>query len=635
MCGICGILNYPDDSYPELIRRMTELLKHRGPDDWGVKNFPDDRVALGHTRLSILDLSPKGHQPMCNDSGKLWITYNGEIYNYREIRGELTGKDYKFSSNTDTEVILYSYKEWGTKCLDKFNGMFAFAIWDDDKKVLFAARDRIGIKPFYYFQKGKFFVFASEIKAILASSFVDKEVDYHALHTPAMYQASPFTGFKGIYKLEPGCYLLVDNQGLKINKYWKINPIENGVDERKSRDELDDLLNESVTRQMISDVPVGAFLSGGLDSSLIVALMHKNTKERVTTFTIRYSKHDQNYEQMPDDSKYARKVAEIFGCRHYEFEIKPDITNLLPKMIWHLDEPLADPASINTYLIAKSARENGIVVLLNGMGGDEIFGGYRKQLACLMSDWYQSYIPEFAQFLLKKLTDRLPVVLGSQGIRTIRWTKRFMSFATLPQAQRYFASGIIDARDFRSLFSGTILDNGNLWTTHYVQSQKSTLERKDISYLTRICLTDTQGFLPDHNLTYSDKCCMAEGVESRPPLTDHEIVEFMFTLRPAFRIKGVTQKYLLKKVAERYLPKEIVYRPKAPFGAPLRSWIRGALSEMIGDYLSPTSLKQRGVYNPEFVWKKIENDKNGLEDNAHLIWTLLCNEIWFRTFFNK
>ncbi len=572
---------------------------------------------------------------MCDRERRLWITYNGEIYNFREVRKHLMARGHRFTSNTDTEVVLYSYKEWGSDCLSRFNGMFAFAIWDDERKSLFLARDRLGIKPLYYFYKNDLLVFASEIKAILMSGLVRRNIDYDALHTPSMYQAAPYTGFKEVYKLQPGYYLTFDGHGLAIQKYWQIDSSEEEIGEDRAVDELEHLLRLSVNGQMISDVPVGAFLSGGLDSSLIVALMSKNASQRVSTFTIKYSSADQKFEQMPDDSKYARAVANLFSCKHYEFQIKPDITTLLPRMIWHLDEPLADPAAINTFLIASTARENGVVVLLNGMGGDEIFGGYRKHLACLFADLYQVYVPEFARSVIEKIVDHLPTATGQRGIRTVRWAKRFLSFASLPRTQRYFVSGLISPRDFEPLFSEHLTKNGGYWNTHFVRSQMPVLERQDISYLTRMCLSDTQVFLPDHNLTYSDKCTMAAGVESRPPLTDHRVVEFMFSVHPRFRVRGITQKYLLKKVAERYLPPNIVHRPKAPFGSPLRSWIRGPLSEMIDAYLSPSSLKNRGIYNSKNVWQKIQNDRRGIEDNAHLIWTLLCNEIWLRTFFDS
>ena len=266
-------------------------------------------------------------------------------------------------------------------------------------------------------------------------------------------------------------------------------------------------------------------------------------------------------------------------------------------------------------------------------GGDEVFGGYRKQLACLLADRYQAFVPEFAQNLIEKIVNHFPVATREGGIKTVRWAKRFLSFAHLPQLERYFITNLYSPEEFKTLFSGGKLGGSDYWSTTFVRSQRDTFGNNHLSYLTKMCMCDTQVYLPDHNLTYFDKCSSAVGVEGRPPLTDHRIVEFMFSVPPAYRINGITQKYLLKKVAEKYLPKEIIYRPKAPFGSPLRSWIKGPLKEMIDDYLSPETLKGRGIYNPAFVWKKIENDRNGIEDNAHLVWTLLCVEVWQRTFF--
>jgi asparagine synthase (glutamine-hydrolysing) len=359
--------------------------------------------------------------------------------------------------------------------------------------------------------------------------------------------------------------------------------------------------------------------------------MAKHTKEPVNTFTIRFAAHDQKYEQMPEDGKYAEKVSKLFQSHHTETEIDPDVVSLLPKMMWHLDEPLADPAAINTFLLCQSARDHGVKVLLNGMGADEIFGGYRKYVACLLAGQYQHFVPEFGQRLLRGIADRLPVATSSRGFRTVRWTKRFLSFAALPESSRFLASAAMSPPEFEKLFATPVAFEAS----HFARVQRETLERQNLPYTVRMCLTDTSFYITDHNLLYSDKASMAASVESRPPFTDHRIVEFMFSTHPVLRIKRMNQKVLLRKVAERYLPQEIVHRAKAPFGAPLRAWIRGPLSEMIGDYLSPASLKRRGLYNAEYVWKKIEDDRFGLEDNAHLIWTLLCNEIWMRTFFEK
>ncbi len=627
MCGITGLINCGDLN---TLSQMTEEVAHRGPDDVGVKWFENHHAGLGQRRLAIIDLSSSGHQPMADEKEELWITYNGELYNYQQIRAELMKSGCLFRSASDTEVILKAVATWGIKSLAKFNGMFAFAIYNKRTKELFAARDRIGIKPFYYYHKDDKLIFASEVKAILKSGLIQAEPDDVALFTPTRFQISPLTGFKNIYKLPPGHYLVFKNGQLSIQPYWKLNPIENSMDDQDAEAQLEQLLFDAVELQMIADVPVGAFLSGGLDSSLICALMARHTNKTIRTFTIKFRQEDQKFESMGDDSFYARKIANHFGFDHHEFEIEPDIVDLLPKIIWHLDEPLADAAAINTYLISKAARENGIYVLLNGVGGDEIFGGYRKHLACLKAESYQKRVPKLLQASVIKLAEHIPVASAGSGFRSVRWAKRFLSFASLPKIERFLSSDLsLNPNEYQRIFQG----GPSYWETHFFKSQAGNFNGNQLSYLTQMCLNDTLVFLPEHNLTYADKASMAASVESRPPLTDHTIVEFMFSLQPHFRIRGNQQKYLLKKVAEKYLPKEVVYRPKASFGTPLRSWIRGPLKEMIDEYLSYESIKKRGLYNPDYVKTKIQLDRAGKEDNAHLIWQLLTTEIWFRTFF--
>jgi asparagine synthase (glutamine-hydrolysing) len=568
---------------------------------------------------------------MSNEAGTLWITYNGEIYNYREIREVLRAKGCSFRSESDTEVILKAYEMWGAECLSHLNGMFAFAIYDCRADELFAARDRLGIKPFYYYQQGERLVFASEIKALLVTSLVEARADIVALHTPARFQVSPFTGFENVFKLPPGHYLLFRNGKLELTRYWKIEPREDiEIDEAEARAHLDQLLRDAVRLQMIADVPVGVFLSGGLDSSIISALMKRLTNERVHSFTIAFTPEDQRFEKMPEDSLYAREVAEDFGFIHHETVIEPDVVDLLPRMTWHLDEPLADPAAINTYLLSKIAREQGIVVALNGMGGDEVYAGYRKHLACLRADAYQAILPGSLQRAIVRFSRAIPVASSRQGFRTLRWAKRFLSFASLARFERYLASDLALAADRYT----ALMPYGPAYPeTYYYQAQEEMFSGKGISYLTHMCLNDTLFFLPDHNLTYSDKAAMAAGVESRPPLIDHRLVEYMFTLPPSLRIRRTVQKFLLKRTAESYLPRRIVHRAKAPFGSPLRSWIRGPLAEMAGDLLSERAVKTRGLYDPTMVNRLIELDRSGEEDNAHVIWTLLTMEVWFRTFF--
>lgn len=631
MCGITGLINCGSE---HALNEMTSVIEHRGPDDYGIKWFHHTNSGFGHRRLSIIDLSPAGHQPMCNDAGNLWITYNGEIYNYKEVRKSLTALGYKFKSHSDTEVILKAYEEWGVECLERFNGMFAFAIYDAEKEKLFGARDRTGVKPFYYTQFGESFAFASEIKAILKAKLFPNEIDYEAIYTPIHYQITPKTGFKNINKLPAGCYFIFENGKLIIKDYWKITPSENyDITEDQAVEKLNELLISSIDYQMVADVPVGILLSGGLDSSIIASLMGRNTDKQIKSFTIKFKQEDLKKQGNVDDSYYAKKVAEKFNFDHKEILIEPDIINLFPKIVWHLDEPMADPSTINTYLISQAAREEGIVVLLNGMGGDEIFGGYRSYLACLAADHYQKFVPKFLDAIFRSILSRIPQASRKRDYKYIRWVKEYMNFSNMDQFDRYITSGNVSLTD-RNFNEYYLNCPYRITDCFYYKKQRKLFFDNDMSYLTKICLNDTRVYMTDHNLTCADKPAMAASVEGRPPLTDHRIIEFMFSLSPDARIHKRVQKYLLKKVSEKYLPNEVVYRPKAPFSAPMRSWLKGSLSEFVGDVLSEESVKRRGIYNHAYVTQLIEKNKKGLEDNSQLIWRLLTNEMWLRTFFD-
>src|SRR5579871_272205 len=629
MCGIAGIINGGSE---QLLAQMNDIMAHRGPDDAGLKWFADSSSGISQRRLSIIDLSPGGHQPMTTETGDLWIVFNGEIYNYKELGEEVKAKGVRLRSTSDTEILLYAYQLWGEECLQKLNGMFAFAIYDSRKRKLFAARDRLGIKPFYYYFHNGCLVFGSEIKALLKSTLVPKIPDLNALHTPARFQVSPWTGFQDILKLPAGHCMTLEDGKLSVREYWSLHPTEKAGNEAALIEELDELLRDSVRLQMRADVPVGVFLSGGLDSSIVSALMRANTEQTVHSFTIKFSDADQKFEQMTPDEVYARQVAKQFGFTYHEFEIKPQVEELLPKLVWHLDEPLSDPAAINTYLISKAARDLNIVVLLNGVGGDEVFGGYRKHLACLTAESYQAIVPAPLRHMLESVANHIPVATSSRGLKPIRWGKRFLSYASAPRSDRYLMSDLsVAPKQFSQMFASHM----SYYDSHFFKSQAPRFNGNGLSYLTQMCWNDTLVFLPEHNLTSSDKASRAASIESRPPLSDHRIVEFMFSLAPRERIHGTTQKYLLKKVSEKYLPRNIVYRPKASFASPLRSWVRGPLATMVGDLLSEQSLRSRGLYDPAYVAVLIARDKSGLEDNSYQIWTLLTNEIWFRTFFQN
>ena len=619
----------------DLIEKAIKVISHRGPENIGIKWFPENNSGLGHARLSIIDLSFQASQPMSDSTGRYYIIYNGEIYNYLDIKQELLSKGFSFNTNSDTEVILNAYLCWGKDSLKKFNGMFSFALFDSESGDLFAARDRIGIKPFYYYYENDKLIIASEIKAIIETGVYKKEVDYNSLFTPVHFQIAPYTGFKNILKLLPGKSLFFSKGALSIETFWEINPNESNSNSfLENSERLDDLLNSAVKHQMVSDVPVGILLSGGLDSSIISALMKRNTEKQINSFTIKFKSKDLIAQGNIDDSYYAKKIASIFNFNHHEIVLEPDVVELLPKIIWHLEEPLADPSAINTYLICKAAREAGIIVLLNGNGGDEIFGGYRSYIANNIANKYKKLIPEFIHLFIKNTLNIIPQASKSRNYKLIRWFKEFINYAYLPEIESYisYANAGLNNQNFNQLYDNPSVDFHHSF--YYLFQKEMFEQQKNIHPYNRLCYCDTKVYLPDHNLNYADKASMAASVECRPPLTDHRIVEFMFTLSEDYRIKNFNQKYLLKKVSENYLPKEIIYRPKAPFSAPLRSWLKGPLKEMVNDLLSEKTIKERGFYNYQFAKKVIENNNKGLQDNSQIIWRMITNELWFRTFFS-
>jgi len=566
---------------------------------------------------------------MSDPSGRFLITYNGEVFNFREIRAILQSRGHNFRSQSDTEVVLASFEEWGPDCLKRLNGMFAFAIWDTQERVLFASRDRLGIKPLYWTNSHGTLFISSEIKAILATGRVPIEADQEVSHNPWHYPTTPRTGFKNIHKLPPGTSLTWRNGTVSLKQWWQIRPAENPIQPKDAAEELVSLLVDAVRLQMTSDVPVGAMLSGGLDSSTIVSLMRRFTSHPVRTFSISFREGDRRLEAMPDDNRFARLVADRFGCVHTEIKIAPKILDLLPHMIWHLDEPIFDPAAINTFVIAKEARSNGIPVLLNGMGADEIFGGYRKHYACILAGRYQTFLPSRMRPVIERAATRLPVAGPTTGFRVARWAKRFLGFASLPPVERFLRSDLsLSPADYSELYTDS--QDRPYESLAEVTARRAPFDNRDISYLTQMCLSDTTTFLPDHNLLYVDKATMAAGVEARAPLIDYRIVELAFRLPDQCRIRGTQQKALLRQVTRPWLPGAVVNRSKASFSAPLRAWIRNDLREMVDDLLSPKAIRDRGLYRPETVWARINADRHGRQDNAHFIWNLLCRELWFR-----
>ncbi len=631
---MCGFVTFINHGNKELLKESTELISHRGPDNQSIFWDENFNSGLGHRRLSIIDLSEEGNQPMWSDDQQTAILFNGEIFNFLELKKEFYRDGVEFRTNTDTEVLLKGYQKYGEKILNKLIGMYSFVIYEKRTGNIFGARDHIGIKPFYYFHKNDTIIIASEIKSIL-NALGNVEADFEALASPMHFQTAPQTGFKGIKKLEPGHFLEFRKGKINLKQYWSIlknNEIE--LIDKDFEESLDFLLNDSIEKQMISDVPIGVLLSGGLDSSLIAAIMSKNTNKSITSFNIRIKENDLSEQGIVDDSQYARKVAKQFSFNHKEITIDPKIIDLLPKLVYHLEELTVDPAAINTFLISKAAKESGISVLLSGIGADEVFSGYRIHLALntinkLGAVGNNKLVKNMGE-LFSKISGNIPLPTRKHT----RWFKKILYLISIDPSYRHVLGK--DASLDSSLHSKLYNNDYYYNKLHHIQKEKILFEENNLSsYLKKICLSDSSIYLPDHNLQYLDKATMAASIEARPPLIDRRIVKLAFKMPDNFRIKSGKQKYILKKIAKKYLDDTIINRPKAPFAAPLRGWVKNDLKEMIFDNLSENTIKKRGVFNYKYVSEILHNHNNGFEDNSQLIFRLLMTEIWFSTFIDK
>ncbi|HYP29841.1 MAG TPA: asparagine synthase (glutamine-hydrolyzing) [Blastocatellia bacterium] len=630
MCGICGVVGSADE---QLIRGMLAPIAHRGPDDEGVYVSGGEsgvRAGLGHRRLSIIDLSPAGHEPMSDESGRIWLTFNGEIYNFRQVRRELEALGHGFRSESDAEVIIYAYKEWGAGCLARFNGMFAFAIWDARDESLFLARDRLGIKPLYYSDTPSGFAFASEVKALLAIPGFERAVDLAALDQfmSFLWTPDPGTAFRGVSKLPPGHYLVYRDGRAEVSQYWDLYFEE---DDSLSEDEWAERVraqvSESVRAQMVSDVPLGAFLSGGLDSSAIVALMTEMAGRQVTTYTFGFKSDDLRYDILEDDVKYARVMGERFGTDYREEFLEPSVMELLPKLVHHLDEPVADPAVITSFLICRAARER-LTVLLSGMGGDEVFAGYPRHLAVRVADAY-NLIPSFVS---RPLVAALPGSRPGRFTALFRNTKKLARSAALPERERYLGFGTYFSEDEkRALYSGEMAEQAGRFDAY--REHRRYFERvAGEDFINQMLYVDMKTFLPCLNLAYTDKTSMASSTEVRVPLLDHELVELSAKIPARLKLKGLTRKYIFKRAAESWLPREIIHRKKAGFSAPVRAWLVRDLRGMVEDLLSESNIKRRGYFDYGPVRRLIDDNLSGREDNSLKIFQLLTLELWHRTF---
>ncbi len=624
MCGIAGFVDYPT-AVASYIHEVAAIQRHRGPDHQAL--WQEEGVALCHQRLSIIDLSAAAHQPMIRDH--LVIIYNGELYNYRELRARLTKEhDIAFTTESDTEVILAAYRLFGPDCLQLLRGMYALAIYDIRSRQLFLARDPFGIKPLFYFQQQKMLAFASELKTLVRTPGFDRAVSQKGLLAALNYLWLPEQTcmFNQARKLPAGSYLLRQADGaIDIVRYYHLPARQLPASRAEQVDMLDEALRDSVAYHMVADVPVAAFLSGGLDSSLLAVLAAQHNRN-ISTYSIGITASDKKVEQMPDDARYARQLAERFGFNHHEIVLNPSITDELPRMVYHLDEPIGDPAAINTWLISRAAREQGSKVLLSGMGADELFFGYRRQKATLLAN----RLPRWANVGLGALAGALPVQIAGRGFKPGRWLQRYATFASQPLPEAYMRSYSYYSRQEL----GTLLAPDLCRYYDELAAEHRTIfnERYSSDPINQMCYTDIHMFMNGLNLTYTDRASMAASVEVRVPFIDKDTVELAMAIPGKYKYQRGEQKSILKEVATRYLPKEIIYRPKASFGAPIRSWISGPLRDMVQDLLSESQIKKRGIFNYAFIKKMIEDDRQGRKDYAYQIYELLTLELWWRTF---
>jgi asparagine synthase (glutamine-hydrolysing) len=626
MCGIAGCYQQADGR--KLTDVMTDRIGHRGPDARGVWSHEDERVSLhlGHRRLSIIDLSTAADQPL--RKGNLTLAYNGELYNFKELRARLQADGVTFVTSSDTEVVLEAWRRWGPQALDRFRGMFAFALADTATGELVLARDPLGIKPLFYTQRGDGVVFASELKALLAAIGSELRIEPGALIASMLYYWVPEQrcAIQGVHKLPAGSWARI-RPGAKpeIRQYWRVQDAAAAAAGQPAAD-LKAVIEESVREHLVADVPVSSFLSGGLDSSIITVLAHRDSSA-VDAYTITFRPEDHKLEAMPDDAVYARKVAARFGIDLHEIEISPDIVHLLPRMVDILDEPIGDPAAINTMLMCEAARERGVKVILSGMGADELFGGYRKHLACLMASRYRR-LPGAVRGPARLAVNSLPVSIGHRGLRYPRWAKRFMTFAELPEEARFRRSYTLYDPEGLAALAGPELASHvtDVIDEHAAIYNDNALDDE----VNRMCLADSRLFMAGLNLTYTDRASMAASVEVRVPFVDREVAEAAFTIPGQDKIRGKVQKAALKDAAEHWLPAEIVNRPKASFGAPLRAWVRNDLSELIGDVLVNGELVQAEMLRKQTLLRLIADERAGREDYAKQIWQLLSMELWYR-----
>lgn len=626
MCGIAGTLLFDPRGVVdrEAMLRMTRVIAHRGPDDEGV--WTGDGVGLGSRRLAVIDLSERGHQPMSNEDGTIWIAYNGEVYNFQSLRADLLKQGHVFRSNTDTETIIHLYEEEGIGAISKLRGMFAFALWDSRTRTLFLGRDRLGKKPLFYYHDGERLVFGSEIKCLLRNG-VPAVPDTDAIHHYLTYGyvPAPYSAFRGIRKLPAAHYLEVRRGHVEATRYWTLQyNRKNEASEGALLEQLSELLTESTRLRMISDVPLGVLLSGGLDSSAVVATMRKLTSGSLKTFSIGFDQPEY------DELAYARQVAQHFETDHHELVVRPDAIAMVPRLAWHYNEPFADSSAVPSFAVSELARRS-VTVALNGDGGDETWLGYERYAAAAAVARYD-WFPTPARRALALAAARLPSGQPKSAIYRVRRLGMRLDRTPLEQYASWIT--VFDEEAKRGLYTPEF--RAALTSGPSFQIFQDALERSDApTFVEAIAHADIQTYLVDDLLVKMDIASMAHSLEVRSPLIDHHMVEFSASVPVRMKLRGYTQKYLLRRLMKDVLPAPVLTRRKMGFGVPIDRWFRADLKEMAYDLLLDERARSRGYFRPEAVRGYLDRHLSGTHHHHAQLWALLMLEVWHRIFIDQ
>jgi asparagine synthase (glutamine-hydrolysing) len=624
MCGIVGIVGNDARAVDEmLLSRMCAAIRHRGPDEDGF--YVRGPVGLAMRRLSIIDLKG-GQQPIHNQDQTAWIVFNGEIYNYLELRQRLEKLGHTFYTNSDTEAIIHAYDRYGADCAKHLRGMFAFAIWDERSQELFLARDRVGKKPLLYAQVNGGLIFGSEFSALLLHPDISRDVEPEALdyYLSFMCVPAPLTAYKAIKKLEPGHTLRWRKGEIKTERYWYLDFSKKlKTTEEEAGERAIEILREAVRVRLMSEVPLGAFLSGGIDSSAVVALMSEESSDRIKTFSIGFEEQDFS------ELQHARRVAQHVGAEHHEFIVRPDAMEVLPILVEHYGEPYADSSAVPTYYVARETRKH-VTVALNGDGGDETFAGYERYIAMELAEKYRKLPPFLRDSIINRAAGFIPT---SETTRSrVRDAKRFLRAASLPKLERYLGwVSVFDTDAKRSLYSESFQQEmgtghaGSLLAPWFARANGSGIVDATL-------LTDTMTYLPNDLLVKVDIATMAVSLEARSPFLDHNVIEFAASLPENLKLRGLTSKYLLKRVLRKLLPSENLDRKKMGFGVPIGHWFRGKMQPFLRETLLSDKALKRGLFKSETVKQLVDLHTRAERDYSHQLWTLLMLELWFQRF---